>query len=178
MSGDTLFVYLGTYTGEAAAKEDLADIQEQHARGFIGTYDAAVVTKDEHGDVHTHKHEKPTVHGAWGGLAAGAVVGVLFPPAIIGSALLGGAAGGVIGHLWRGISRHDVRELGDFLDAGQAALVVVGHDEYAERIPLSMERATARTEKALRVDKNAFEQALREASQELGREQKAADPTA
>ena len=55
---------------------------------------------------------------------------------------------------------------------------MVGHDEYAERIPLSMERATARTEKALRVDKNRFEQALREASQELGREQKAADPTA
>ena len=62
--------------------------------------------------------------------------------------------------------------------AGQAALVVVGHDEYAERIPLSMERATARTDKALRVDKDAFEQALREASQELGREQKAADAPA
>ena len=83
----------------------------------------------------------------------------------------------MIGHLWRGISRHDVRELGEFLDAGQAALVVVGHDEYAERIPLALERHGAH-KKALRVDKNAFEQALREASQELGREQKAADPTA
>jgi uncharacterized membrane protein len=178
MSSDTLFVYVGTYSSEAAAKEDLADIQEQHMRGFIGTYDAAVVTKDEHGNVHVHKHEKPTQHGAWGGLAAGAVVGVLFPPAILGSALLGGAAGAVIGHVWRGMSRHDVHELGEFLDDGQAALVVVGHDEYAERIPLSMERAIARTDKALRVDKQAFEQALREASQQLGGDQKAAGATA
>jgi uncharacterized membrane protein len=170
MSGDTVFVYLGTYTSGDAAAEDLAAIQVQHARGFVGTYDAAVVTKDEHGDVRVHKHEKPVQHGAWGGLAAGAVIGLLFPPSIIGSALLGGAAGGVIGHLWRGVSRHDVHELGEFLDAGQAALVVVGHDEYAERIPLSMEHAVARTEKAVRVDKHAFEQALTEAAQQLQKE--------
>jgi uncharacterized membrane protein len=167
MSGESVFVYLGSYTDKDAAGEDLAAIREQHARGFIGSYDAAVVSKDGYGDVHVHKHEKPTEHGAWGGVAAGAVVGLLFPPSIIGSALLGGVAGGVIGHLWRGISRHDVHELGDFLDAGQAALVVVGHDEYAERIPLSMERATARTHKAIRVDKREFEQALRDASQQL-----------
>jgi hypothetical protein len=30
-----------------------------------------------------------TRHGAWGGAAAGAVVGILFPPAIIGSAIVG-----------------------------------------------------------------------------------------
>ena len=170
MADDTVFVYLGTYQSEAAAREDCAAIQEQHSRGFIGSYDAAVVAKDAHGNVSVRKHEKSTQHGAWGGVAAGAFIGLVFPPALVGSALVGAAAGGVVGHLWRGVSRHDVKELGDFLDDGAAALVVVGHDEYAERIPMSMERAVARTDKAIRVDKTAFEQALREAAEQLGHE--------
>jgi hypothetical protein len=38
--------------------------------------------------------------------AVGAVIGILLPPASIGTA----AVGGVGGHLWRGISRADVNE--------------------------------------------------------------------
>jgi uncharacterized membrane protein len=49
-----------------------------------------------------------------------------FPPSIIASALVGGAIGGVCGHLWRGISRSDAKEFGELIDAGEAALVVVG----------------------------------------------------
>ena len=114
MADHTVYVYLGTYESEDAAREDLAAIQEQHSRGFIGTYDAAVIVKDEQGKVSVRKHEKPTQHGVAAGVAAGAVVGLLFPPALIGSVLVGGAAGGLIGHFRRGMSRHDVTELGDF----------------------------------------------------------------
>jgi uncharacterized membrane protein len=92
----------------------------------VGTYDAAVVTKDENGKVHVNKDEMATRHGGWGGVAAGAVIGILFPPSIIGMAVVGGAVGSVSGHLWRGMSRADVKELGDMIDAGQAALLIVG----------------------------------------------------
>jgi uncharacterized membrane protein len=50
--------------------------------------------------------------GARGGAALGAVVGILFPPAIIGTAVVCAAVGGVGGHLWRGVSRSDVKEFG------------------------------------------------------------------
>ncbi|HWJ53267.1 MAG TPA: hypothetical protein VNT24_07835 [Propionibacteriaceae bacterium] len=40
-----------------------------------------------------------TRHGVWGGAAAGAVVDLLFAPALIGSALVGGAIGAAGGHL-------------------------------------------------------------------------------
>ncbi len=85
-----------------------------------------MITKDEAGKVHVNKDEMATRHGAWGGAAAGAVIGILFPPSIIGTALVGAAVGGVSGHLWRGMSRVDVKELGDIIDEGQAALVIVG----------------------------------------------------
>ena len=56
------------------------------------------------------------------------------PPSIIGSAAVGGLAGGVIGHLWHGMSRSDVKDLGEGLDAGEAALIVIGDDKLADQL--------------------------------------------
>jgi uncharacterized membrane protein len=123
---DPMFLYIGTYPSEAAARADYDIVKDLHTVDVVGTYDAAVVTKDSSGKVHVNKDEMATRHGGWGGAAAGAVVGILFPPAVIGTALVGGAIGAVSGHLWRGISRSDVKELGELLDGGEAALLVVG----------------------------------------------------
>ena len=98
---DAVFIYIGTYPSEAAARDDYDIVKDLHSAGAVGTYDAAVVTKDDEGKVHVNKDEMATRHGAWGGAAVGAVVGILFPPAIIGTALVGAAVGGVGGHLWR-----------------------------------------------------------------------------
>jgi uncharacterized membrane protein len=51
---------------------------------------------------------------------------------IPGTALAGAAVGAAIGHLWRGLSRSDVKELGDLIDEGQAALLVVGEGKLEE----------------------------------------------
>ena len=99
-----------------------------------GTYDAAVITKDDNGKIHVNKDETTTRHGAWGGAAAGALVGILFPPSIIGSAIVGAAIGGVSGHLWKGMSRTDVKEFGEAIDAGEAALVIVGETTIEDAI--------------------------------------------
>ena len=110
----------------AAARADYGIVKDLHAAGAVGTYDAAVVTKDAAGKVHVSKDEMATRHGAWVGAAVGALVGILFPPAIIATAAVGAAVGGVGGYLWRGMSRADVKEFGDIIDEGQAALVIVG----------------------------------------------------
>ncbi|MGF7235798.1 MAG: DUF1269 domain-containing protein, partial [Frankia sp.] len=123
---DSVFLFLGAYDSPAAAEVDYALVKELHDGGMVGSYDAAVVSKDLDGKVHVHKGETATRHGTWGGIAAGAVVGLLFPPAILGAAAVGGVAGGVAGHLWRGMSRSDLKELGETIDAGDAALIVVG----------------------------------------------------
>ena len=47
------------------------------------------------------------------------MVGVLFPPALLGAAAVGGVTGGLIGHFHGGMSRKDVRELGEMLDASE-----------------------------------------------------------
>ncbi len=131
---DGVFIYLGTYPDEAAAQADYDVVKDLHALGAVGTYDAAVVTKDASGKVHVNKDEMATRHGAWGGAAVGAVIGILFPPSIIGTAIVGGAVGGIGGHLWRGMSRSDVKELGELIDAGEAALLIVGESTVEDAV--------------------------------------------
>jgi uncharacterized membrane protein len=165
---DAVFIYIGTYPSEGAARADYDIVKDLHAVGAVGTYDAAVVTKDDAGKVHVNKDEMATRHGAWGGAATGALVGLLFPPSIIVTAVAGAAVGGVSGHLWRGVSRADVKEFGDLIDSGQAALVVVGESTVEE----AMEKAALKAEKrvARRVDVNVddVDMAVRQAAMRIG----------
>ena len=62
---DGTFIFVATYPDEAAAREDYQVVKELHARGLVGSYDAAVVTKDAKGKVHENKDETATRHGAW-----------------------------------------------------------------------------------------------------------------
>ena len=75
-----VFVFIGSYGSVDDALMDYTAVKDLYHNGVIDTYDAAVVEKDADGNVHVHKHEKPTQKGAWTGIAVGAVVGVLFPP--------------------------------------------------------------------------------------------------
>jgi uncharacterized membrane protein len=164
---DSVFIFIGTYPDEAAARADYEVVKDLHAAGAVGTYDAAVVTKDGSGKVHVNKDEMATRHGAWGGAAVGALVGILFPPAIIGTAVVGAAVGGVGGHLWRGMSRSDVKEFGDLIDEGQAALVIVGESKLQELVDKAGLKAEKRIAKELDVSPKDVDKAVQEAATEV-----------
>jgi uncharacterized membrane protein len=163
---EAVFVYVGTYPDEAQARDDYQVIKDLHSAGAVGTYDAAVVTKGN-GKVHVNKDEMATRHGAWGGAAVGAAVGILFPPAVIGTTLVGAAVGGVGGHLWRGMSRADVKEFGEVIDDGQAALVVVGESQLEQAVQKAALRAEKHIAKELDVNPKDIDQAIREAAGEV-----------
>ncbi len=157
---DGTFILVATYPNEAAARDDYQVIKQAHSAGLVGSYDAAVVTKDAGGKVHEDKDETATRHGAWWGIAAGAAVGVLFPPSIIGAAAAGGVIGGVSGHLAKGMSRHDAKELGDFIDPGEAGLVVVGETKVEQAIMKAVTKAEKQTAKELDVDPKDVDRVL------------------
>lgn len=165
---DAMFLYIGTYTSEAAARADYEVVKDLHAVAAVGTYDAAVITKDSSGKVHVDKDEMATRHGGWGGAATGAVLGILFPPSIIGTALVGGAIGGVTGHLWRGLSRSDVKELGELIDSGEAALLVVGASTLEAALDKAELQAEKHVAKELGVSTDDVDAAVEEATSELG----------
>jgi uncharacterized membrane protein len=160
MSERPVFVYAATYSRRDDAYADYESLLELHAAKLVGTYDVALVYRDEDGKVHVMKHEKPTQHGAWGGIAVGAVVGILFPPSILGAAAVGGVAGGLAGHFRRGMSRGDAREIGDLLEDGEAALIVIGESRVEEQLDKILTRAEKSIEKEIDADSDELKREL------------------
>jgi len=168
MTVDTLMAYVGAYPDVADAEADYQLVKDLHTEaGLIDAYDAAVIERRPDGKVRiTKKHETPTrvggVLGGGVGLATGLVV-ALFPFAAVGAGLLaattaGGAVlGAVAGHAAAGMSRSDLKELGEHLDAGQAGLVVVGVSDMGAKIERAMRRAEKLQARQLKADTEAIE---------------------
>ena len=166
MADRPVFLYAAIYDDAADAEADYEAVFELHAAGAIGTFDSAVIEKDEDGKVHVHKTEKPTQHGAWTGAGVGALVGILFPPGLIGSAIVGAGAGGLVGHLKGGVSRDDLKELGDELDAGSAAVIVLGESKIEEQLEKAVTRANKLIEKQVDADADELRREIDAAAQE------------
>ena len=166
MSDRPIFVYAATYSDLAGAEADYETLLDLHAADLVGTYDVALVNKDAEGKVHVEKHEKPTQHGAWGGIAVGAAVGVLAAPAVVPAALVGGLIGGLGGHFKKGISRSDAKELGDVIDNGQATLLVIGESRLEEQLDKALTHAEKSIEKEIDVDRKEFKHELEKVEKE------------
>ena len=164
MSDNPVFLYAGEYDSVDEARTDLETLKELHREHVVGTYDAAVVTKNEEGKVDiVDKIEKPTQHGGWAGMAVGAAMGLIFPPGILVGGLLGAGAGALIGHLEGGMSREDVKEVGEMLDNSEAALIVVGEATIERAVDEATERSKRELKKEIRADAREMERAVDEA---------------
>ena len=174
MAIDTLIAYVGVYGSVEDAEADYQLVKDLHVEaGLIDAYDAAVIERRDGGKTKiVKKHETPTrvggVLGGGVGLATGLVV-ALFPFAAIGGGLLattaaGGAVlGAVAGHAAAGMSRHDLKELGESLDSGQAGLVVVAVSDMGAKVKRAMQRAQKLEEKEIKADNEALERDAKEA---------------
>ena len=161
MSDNPMFLYAGEYESVDDAKADLEVLKEFHREDLVGTYDAAVLTKNEEGKVEiVDKIEKPTQHGGWAGLAVGAAIGLVFPPSILVSGLVGAGAGALIGHLRGGMSNSDLKEVGEMLDESEAALIVVGEATIERALEEATRRAKKEMKKEVRVDAREIERAI------------------
>jgi uncharacterized membrane protein len=168
MAIDTFISIVGVYESVDDALADYEAIKELHIQAdLMDAYDAAVIERRADGKVKiVKKHETPTrvggVLGAGVGLATGLVV-VLFPFAAIGSGVIaattagGSVLGAVAGHAAAGMSRGDLKELGEHLDKGNAGLVVVGVADMGARIEASMKQASKVEQKELKADNDAIE---------------------
>ena len=152
MSDRPVFLYAAVYDEIADAEADYEAVFDLHALGAIGTFDSAVIRKEADGKVRVTKTEKPTQHGAWTGAGVGALVGLVFPPALLGSAIVGAGAGGLVGHLRKGISRGDLKDLGEELEAGSAAVIVIGESKIEEQLEKALARANKLIEKQVDAD--------------------------
>lgn len=174
---DTYLFYAGVYPNVEIAEQDYQAVKDiYYGTDIIDTFDAAIVGKKEDGKVKIYKkHEQPTRHGGWVGAGWGLATGLaiaLFPAAAIGGGLLAGTTaagaglGAIAGHVAGGMSRDDLKDLGDTLDAGEAALVVAAASDVADKVRAAMARAHSIEAKQVQVDAEALEKESKEAQTE------------
>ena len=148
-------------------RRDLVDIQKEE---LIALEDAVVVEHDVDGKVHLRQALNLTTAGAVGGGFWGSLVGLLFLNPLLGAAVGAGigAASGSLSDL--GINDNFLREVGETLPAGTAALCLLVRDSTPDRLVERL-RAHAPHAKLLRTslshtDEERLRQLLEKASKQ------------
>jgi uncharacterized membrane protein len=160
MSEGQAHLCLGLYDDIEVAERDYQSLKVLHSSGRVAAYDAAVVFKDKDGKVAIQDRSKQEATATWTGVGVGAFVGLLFPPAIIATTLVGGVTGALVGKARAGLSKAEIEDLGRALTDNEVALVVVGDAELPDRLEQVLPNATHRLAQEVDLDQDDFAQAL------------------
>jgi uncharacterized membrane protein len=126
-----MFATLAVYDDEASAEKDWVDLEAAVKEKTIEIADAALIA-NRAGDAVVLQRQS---HHGWGkGAVVGAVVGVLFPPSLLGAAAVGAGGGALVAGMTRSLGRNKVKDLGEALDSGALAIVVVEPAEAADTV--------------------------------------------
>ncbi len=167
----SMTVYGATYDSVDAAVSDYEAVKSlYYDLHLMDTFDAAVLAMKDNGKVKiVKKHEQPTRQSAWAGAGVGLATGLvaaLFPAVVLTSGLLASASGAgaamfaLAGHVAGGMSRRDLKELGELLDPGQAGLVVIAATDVGERVKDKITSAQKVISKELKAEDKALEKEL------------------
>lgn len=151
-------------------RRELVDIQKER---LIALEDAVVVEHDGDGQVHLRQAVNLTTAGALGGGFWGTLVGLLFLNPLLGAAVGAGvgAASGSLSDI--GINDNFMRELGETLPRGTAALCLLIREATPDRV-IERLRAHAPHAKLLRTNlSHTDEEQLRELLENAARQAEA-----
>jgi uncharacterized membrane protein len=127
MSDKQLELLAAVYADQDRAQTICDMLEQMHRATTISLDDAVTVTKGADGKLQIHEtREVTTGKGAKRGAIAAGLFGLVFPPSLIVSAIAGGAVGALWGKLRdTGIKTKSIKELGDRLEPGKAAVVAL-----------------------------------------------------
>jgi uncharacterized membrane protein len=81
-------------------------------------------------------------------------------------AAIGAGAGALIGHFWRGLSRSDLKQIGDTLQESTATLIVIGESKLQQALQDATKHAVKQFERELSTDVATFNKDLTQAINE------------
>ena len=129
---------VSVYDDMAGAETDWSWLEGVAQDGQLELADAALV-ENYQGDAVILQRQS---HHGWGkGAVVGAVVGVLFPPSILGAAAVGAGGGALIARINRSLGRGNVKDLGETLDSGTVAIIVVAPAQWTNTVSGTLKHA-------------------------------------
>ena len=113
------------YPDVATAEKVRSTLGQLQTERLIELEDMVVVTRDEKGKVKLHQAVSPGAAGAAGGAVWGGLIGLIFLAPLLGMAV-GALSGGLAGSATDvGVDDNFMKELGNKLEGGDAALIVL-----------------------------------------------------
>ena len=137
----TIELFIAAYGDEKSAADALKDFQAAHRAGAIDLIDAAVIVHTADDKVHFEETADPSgKKWAKRGAIAGGIAGLIFPPSIIASAVVGAGAGGVWGKVRdKGFKDEDLKDIGTSLPPGTSAIIAIAEDRVIDQLARGLE---------------------------------------
>lgn len=139
---DKIYLSVGFYEDVESAEMVLETLESMNSGALINLVDAAILTKAEDGKLHVDETRDVSAgKGARRGAVIMGVFGLIFPPSIIASALVGGGLGALAGQIRdTGIKRSNIRRVAEQLEPGKTAVVVLSDVGSRHRVEETLNR--------------------------------------
>lgn len=150
MADLNLALYVASYADATSASADYEQLKEAEDTTDLVVVASVVMSRDDEGEVTVTEKGGGEIAGpALLGGAAGLVVGLFAPPLLL-SAAVGAGVGAMVGGLVR---KHEEKELGveleEYLPPGSSAIVVVLDDVYVDNVDAALTRGDKKVSKAI-----------------------------
>jgi uncharacterized membrane protein len=134
------------YNTPEGAADALSQLQRADSQWLISIENAAVVVKNPDGTVTFNESgDRTGMSGLGTGALIGGIIGLIFPPALIGSVAAGAAAGGLGAQIRdAGFEDNALRAVANELAPGQSMLIAVIWHQWVEEVVRFLDQAAHR----------------------------------
>jgi uncharacterized membrane protein len=149
-------LYIAAYSDPDAAQADWDALKSLVHGGLITVDGMILVSRDADGKIHVKDDAHEVGVGTTLGAVGGAVIGLIFPPAILASAVVGAGVGAGAGKLLDHQHKNEIKaDVEDTLPPGSSGIVAL----FEERWVAEIEKAMAKSDKVSKheVDKASAE---------------------
>ena len=156
-------LYIAAYADPDAARGDWDTIKELAKDDTIKVDGLILVSRRADGKIHVDDDFHTTRKGATWGAVGGAVVGLIFPPALLASAAVGAGIGAGAGALLSHAEKEEIRyDVEDTLPLNSSGIVALVEEQWADDIDNALSSASNVTKE--KVDSDSADQAKAAAS--------------
>ena len=151
MTDGAYALFVADFADPDAAWEAYEQLKEVDDETPLQVEGVLVLKRSTSGELEIQKVTDPSTRRGLGwGVVGGVVLGVLFPPSVLGSAVVLGAAGAGIGKAREVHHRHELAdELADAIDPGHSGLVALVSDPAAVKVQKALAKADRIVQKAV-----------------------------
>jgi uncharacterized membrane protein len=151
-------LYIAAYSDPDAAQSDWDDINELAKEKTITVDGLVLIRRDMDGKIDVKDNAHTVGHGTAWGAGAGLLVGLIFPPALLASGLVGAGIGAGVGGLISHAEKSDIKdEVEDDVPPGSSAIVALFEERWAAEVEKALPKATKVSKHE--IDKQSAEEA-------------------